>query len=104
MNTNAKIKRLREKAGFSQEHVAEFLGVNPKIVAKIENNECLLTSNMVNKLTALFGISVTTLLNEDDPTPALSYANSANLSVDEMHTIAQINKIALNNGFMSSKK
>lgn len=104
MTLNNKIKHLRETCGYSQESVARYLGISTKDEQKLENSDYRLSSDMVNKLANLFGVTASSFINDDVPTPSISFKNTENLSADELNTVAQINKIALNNGFMSSKK
>ena len=53
---------LRTGAGFSQAELGALVGVSNKAVSKWENGKAKPTTNALNKLAAVFGISVDTLL------------------------------------------
>ena len=53
---------LRRKAGLSQSELAEQLGVTDKAVSKWENGRSKPTTNTIQRLSALFGVSVEKLL------------------------------------------
>ena len=60
------IKLLRNKAGFSQDSIADVLGINQSSYAKIERGETELTLSRLQKIATLFNISVIELLTYDN--------------------------------------
>lgn len=58
MSINGKIKEFRENSGYTQKNIADFLGVDQSMVSKIEKGERSLTSDMLDSLSALFGVPV----------------------------------------------
>jgi transcriptional regulator with XRE-family HTH domain len=52
-----RIKALREANGFSQEFLAEQLGITQAAYSKIENNQVNLTADMVQKLAEIFKVN-----------------------------------------------
>lgn len=52
-----KIRMIRELRDFSQEYVAEKLGIRQNSYSKIENNQTKLTAEMLQKIATLFGVS-----------------------------------------------
>ena len=95
------IRRLRENAGYTQSNIAAFMGVDQSLVSKIEKGERALSVDMIEKLAALYGVSVEQLENEQVEPSKLSYAfRGGELSTEEMEAISAINRIALNAEFM----
>lgn len=52
-----KIRIIRELRNYSQEYVAEQLGIKQNSYSKIERNETKLTAEMLQKISTLFGVS-----------------------------------------------
>lgn len=59
---NIQIKKLREKQGYSQKHVAEILHMSRPTYIQIESGERDVTVKEVKKLAKLFGITVVDLI------------------------------------------
>lgn len=96
------IKALREQSGFTQSNLAEYLNVDQSYISKIEKNERSMTSDMLDKLSALFGVSVENLCQETIPENRIIYSFRAGvLNEDDLETISAINRIALNLNFMT---
>lgn len=103
MGINGRIKELRENSGFTQKNIADFLGVDQSLVSKVEKGERSLTSDMLDSLSALFGVPVSSISNNTAvPSTALAF-RASDLTAEDLHTIAFINKIALNANFMTEK-
>ena len=64
MKLNQTIKRLRKEKGFTQEQLAEELGVSLMTVRRWEWGESIPKSNMLLKLANIFGLSPEVLLTE----------------------------------------
>ena len=91
------IRMLRENAGYTQSNIAAFMGVDQSLVSKIEKGERVLSTDMIEKLASLYGVSVEQLENEQVEPSKLSYAfRGGELSIEEMEAISAINRIALN--------
>ena len=102
-NIGETIKALRENAGYNQLSLANFLKVDQSLISKIEKGERNISSDMLEKLAALFGVSAESIINANSAVRPLSCAfRSSDLTVDEMEAICAINKIALNSEFMYS--
>lgn len=96
-----RIRALRDKAGYSQQSVARFIGVDQSLISKIEKGERAITADMLEKLAALFGVELSALLDDNIPSRSLAFAFRANdLTVSDMEAISAINRIALNSEFM----
>ena len=66
MTTGEKIAALRKQAGFSQEQFAEKLGISRQAVSKWENGTATPTSENLARIGRLFGVQVSSLLDEGD--------------------------------------
>lgn len=95
------IQTLRENAGYTQSNLAKFLQVDQSLISKIEKGERAVSTDMLEKIASLFGITVNQLTNDKVPVYHLSFAfRGSDFTVDEMQAISNINKIALNSDFM----
>ncbi len=98
MNTiGNKVKALREKAGLSQNHIAQFLGIDQSTVSKCEKGERQFLVDHLERLGNLFGVTLGDLMNEELPLPQVQIAFRAeSIQVDDLNAIADIQKVALN--------
>lgn len=102
MKMNTKLKTLREANGFTQKNIADFLEVDQSFISKAEQGERTFTADMVSKLTSLFGVSLKSLMSDEECCPSTSYAfRASDFTPDDLKAIAAINKIALNAHFMT---
>ncbi len=102
-NLSENIKQLREGSGLSQSQLASFLKVEETFVSKIENGEHIITTDIVDKLSSLFGIPVEDLYKNIDSLSALTFPLKENTFLEEeLQTLSAINKIALNLQFMEN--
>ena len=94
------IKALREQSGFTQSNLANYLNVDQSLISKIEKNARTITSDMLEKLSALFGVE--SFSQDSIPTNRISFAlRASEISEDDLETISDINRIALNLNFMA---
>lgn len=97
------IKLLREQSGFTQSNLARYLKVDQSLISKIEKNERALTSDMLDKLAALFGIAVEGFYQDTIPVNRISFAlRASEIDEDDLKTISDINRIVLNLNFMTN--
>lgn len=61
-----KIKQIRELKNFTQEYVAQQLGLSTRAYSKIETGETQLTINRLNEISAIFGVPPMEVLGFDD--------------------------------------
>lgn len=102
INIGENIKALREQSGFTQSNLAKYLKVDQSLISKIEKNERLITSDMLDKLAALFGITTESFNRASIPTKRISFAlRASEINEDDLETISVINRIALNSNFMT---
>ena len=95
------IRTLRDNAGFTQGNLAHFMGVDQSLISKIEKGERGLSADMLEKLSALFGVTVEQIEKQPVATSKLSFAfRGSDFTVEDMEAISAINKIGLNSEFM----
>lgn len=96
------IKILRDNMGFSQSTIARFLNVDQSLISKVEKGERSLSTDMLEKLACLFGISIDAIESNSIETSNLSFAfRASDLSAEDLETISAINRIALNSEYMA---
>lgn len=92
-----KVKTLREKAGLNQMQIAQFLEVDQSTISKCEKGERQFQVDHLERLGNLFGLSLDDLMNEEVPVAPLQIAFRADgMQIEDLHAIADIQKIALN--------
>ena len=97
LSIGKKIKELRTEAGFNQSIIAEYLQVDQSLISKIENGEREASTDVLKKLSELFGCKVSAIVNEEDDVSCLNVAFRSNgMTKDDLNSIAVINRIALN--------
>lgn len=96
------LKALREQSGFTQSNIAKYLNVNQSLISKIEKSERTMTSDMLEKLSALFGIEAESFIQDSIPVNQISFSLRArDVNEDDLETISAINRIVLNLNFMT---
>ena len=96
------IKILREQSGFTQSNIAQYLKVDQSLISKIEKGERLITSDMLDKLAALFGFTTESFYADSIPANRVSFAlRASKIDEDDLETISAINRIAINIKFMT---
>lgn len=92
-----RIKEIREASGLSQMQIAEFLGVDQSYISKFENGERQFNLEFLEKLCCLFGCTTDNLLSDNSFNTPLQFAfRSDDINTDDLNSISEINKIALN--------
>ncbi|MCF8380155.1 MAG: helix-turn-helix domain-containing protein [Bacteroidales bacterium] len=101
------LKAWRVKLGYSQEIIAEYLGISRENISYYETGEREIPVKHLEKVSELFGIEPDLLFEENmkiqDTEMALAFRNDNNLSVDSLQKIAQFKKIVRNYLMMDSK-
>ena len=65
--TGQKLRLLREFRNYSQEYIAEKLGITQHAYSRIENNQTRLTAERLEKLAAILNIPPLELLSDKEP-------------------------------------
>ncbi|OUO38133.1 hypothetical protein B5F83_02575 [Muribaculum sp. An289] len=93
------IKQLREVNGFSQDNIADFLGINHSIYSDYEVGKQELPLDLMERLADLYGCEVWSLYEDDiDMTKAMSTSpfKISDLSPEDMSQIADFKRIVRN--------
>ena len=99
-----RLKQLRKESKITQEQMAKYLGVDQTMITKIENGTRNLNVTLIEKICNLFGCSDAYLMGEDDAYIPLNFAFRSNgIQVDDLESIAAVNKIVLNIRYMNEK-
>lgn len=97
-----RIKSFREHSGFTQKNIAAYLKVDQSLISMVETGKQVLTTDMLEKLADLFGISLEAFETEETEVRTLSFAlRASEIDETDMETICAINRIALNSRFMT---
>ena len=97
-----RMKAFRKSSGLSQANIACFLGVDQSLISKAENGERSLSVEMLEKLAALYGVSISAFEEDTLPVNPLKFAlRSGELTTADMEALCAINRIALNSEFMA---
>lgn len=59
-----KIRMIRELRGYSQEYMAENLGIKQNMYSRIEGNQTKLTAEMLQKLAGVLGVSPMDIMSQ----------------------------------------
>lgn len=102
MHINNRIKEIREKRGYTKKNTADFLNVEQDMISKIENGEQPSTLNMLNSLSELFGVPMSSFSNDTTISPINFAMQTSDLTSNDLRAIAAINRIAMNSEFMNN--
>lgn len=92
-----RFKLLRENSNLTQSQIAEFLKIDQSYISKFEKGERNLSVDMLEKICSLFGCTLSYFEDESESHTPLNIAfRSKNLNIEDLETIASINKVALN--------
>lgn len=92
----SRFKSVRIENGFTQEQMAEFLGVDRTLIAKFEKGERSLGVSLLEKACRLFGCTLAALDGRQEYTPLAVAFRAKELTVEDMDAISKVQKIVLN--------
>lgn len=93
------LKYIRETFGYTQDHVANYVGVSRPLIAHYESGERRVPIDQLKKISDFFGVDMHELLEEDinDFTANVAFAFRADeVSVEDMEKIASFKRIVKN--------
>ena len=97
-----KLKMMRKKTGLRQEQIADYLGVTQTFISKVETGERNLTVDQLESVANLYGYSLAAFADPEGETQPIQFAFRAqDVSQEDLHIIADIEKIAINSRFMA---
>ncbi len=64
--TGHKIRQIRELKGFTQEYIADKLGISQRAYSKIENNQTKIDWERITKIAEVFGVDPIDMISFDD--------------------------------------
>lgn len=92
-----RIKSLRKESKLTQADIAGYLSLDQSMVAKMEKGERNITSEVIEKLSALFCCTVDYILfGVNQEQKCIVSFRTSNLTPDDLKSLAVINKIVLN--------
>jgi len=93
------IKRIRERLGYTQDDLANYLKVQRPIISNIETGDKECSFDHLERLAALFNVDLTDLLEEDENAQALNYAfafKTKELTTTDLDSIADFQLVVKN--------
>ena len=101
------LKSWRKKFGYTQDTIADYLGIKRENISFYETGEREMPINHLEKLSDLFGIEPEMFLNENkeiiNTEIAFAFRNTEKLSADSLRNIALFKKIVKNYIMMQNK-
>lgn len=97
----ANVKRMRKLHGFTQEHVARYLGIDQTLVSKVEGGQRSLGAASLEKLCDLFFCTLDDLLDDSArsaqaPVEKAVAFRADGLADEDLHALAAIGRIVRN--------
>lgn len=91
-----RIKGIIKKNGFTQEQIAEYIGVDQTTISKFVNGERSLNFELVDRICVLCGFTLSEVMKgQIDKEPLTFSFRSTATKKQDLETIAEINQIAL---------
>jgi len=96
-----RFSELRNKSGYTQSIMAEYLDIDQSYISKCEKGERQFSVDILDKAAELFGCTMDYFVSESSEFSQMPIALRAkSVTIEDLNTIAAINKIALNLRFM----
>lgn len=99
------IKEFRMQWGYSQDHLAKYLGIDRSNISYYENAEREISIVQLNKLSNLFGVEIDDLLEPDSIKKGAGIAiafRSEGVSEDDLQSISEFQRVVKN--YINMKK
>ncbi len=96
-----RFSELRNRSGFTQSIIAEYLDVDQSYISKCEKGERQFSVDILDKAVELFGCTMDYFVNESSEFTQMPIALRAkSITIEDLKIIAAMNKITLNLRFM----
>lgn len=89
------LRALREKMGLSQRHVAAYLNVDQSLVSKFESGERAISTDALEKLSALYCSPVEQLLSDVRSDLVIAF-RADSINEEDLAVLSIVNRVALN--------
>jgi transcriptional regulator with XRE-family HTH domain len=86
-NINQNFKSIRIANNFTQQQVADFLGIDRTLLAKFEAGERKLGVSVLEKACNLFGCTLADLNNSSEYTPIITSYNAILFTTEDMESL-----------------
>lgn len=93
MEIGTKIRKIREIKGFSQENVAEELGMSVTGYGKIERNEVSLNFDKLAKISEVLKVEIETIIGFDDKVAFNNFNNKVEQQIGYNNIPAEMKKL-----------
>lgn len=93
------LKALRNANGYTQDNIAEFLGISRSTYSNYEDGDREVPLEVLEKAAALFGCELSMLFEEDEKAlqgVLMCAFRADNFDTDDMHEVADFKNIVLN--------
>ncbi|MCM1543597.1 MAG: helix-turn-helix domain-containing protein [Blautia sp.] len=101
-SVGARIQQMREKAGLSQEQLADYLDIGKERMAGIEEGDRMPSSWELERLSALFCCPIPAMLSDGEGMPAYAAAPMPEwVCAEDLEAAAAVGRIALNTAWMA---
>ena len=92
------LKLLRDNSGYTQKHIAEYLGINRSAYANYESGDRTTPLPVLESVAKLFGVDLSLLFVDDEKSVQsmlLCAFRADDLCVDDMKQVADFKEIAM---------
>ena len=92
-----RLKVLRESMGLTQNHIAEYLGVDQSLISKYESGERAIGSDALDALSTLYYCPLASIIDPKKGMTSIGFAFRTNrLDKEDLQALAIVHKIVLN--------
>ena len=104
-NRGIRLKRLRKQMGLTESDLSKYLKVDCSYIRDLENDTAKLNLTVLNKLSDLYCCDETYILCMSDEYEPLRHAfGSANITTQDLDSIAKVNQIYKNTKYLLEKE
>lgn len=97
-----RLKSTRESLGYTQDQVAQHLGINRVQLSYYENGKREIDMDTLIKLADLYGYSRAYFVQGGEPEPATLSLRAQEFKAEDLNTVAMVNRFAKNLSYLKS--